>query len=80
MCPLGCGDEDNLENIITCSVLRSQHLSDNLAIDSVKLENIFLSDTKKQKETTELYRQLFEVRNKMLNNQPVTTTGPMHCI
>ena len=80
LCPLGCGEEDTLKNIITCSALKSQHSSDNLARNRVNLDDIFLSDIRKQKETTELYRLLFEVRNKILSNQPVATTGPMHCM
>ena len=77
---VGCGDEDKLENIMTFSVLQSHHTSDSLANDKAKFENIFLSDIKKQKETTEIYRQLLDIRNKILSSQPVVAiTGPVHC-
>ena len=79
LCPVGCGDEDKLENIITCSVLQSYHASDSLTYDKAKFEDIFLSDIKKQKEITEMYRQLLEIRNKILSSQPVVITGPVHC-
>ena len=76
---MGCGDEDKLENIITCSVLQSHHTSDSLTYDKAKFEDIFLNDIKKQKEITEIYRQLLEIRNKILSSQPVVITGPVHC-
>ena len=79
LCPVGCGDEDKLENIMICSVLQSHHTSDSLANDKAKFEDIFLSDIKKQKETTEIYRQLLDIRNKILSSQPVAITGPVHC-
>ena len=41
MCPLRCGDNDNLENILTCSVLKKYHKSTEMAPTNCKYEDIF---------------------------------------
>ena len=46
--------------------------------NKVEYEDVFSPDTKKQKQATELYRQLLQTRNEILS-QPVLNTGPMHC-
>ena len=79
-CPLYCGKDDTLDHILTCSVLRIHHTSYNLATDTVKFEDIFSTDIYKQKEIVELYRQLLDLRAKLLSSQPVATTGPVHCV
>ena len=76
-CPLGCGELDTLPNILTCSALRSDHKSSQLSASGSKYEDVFSEDICKQKQVTELYRQLLQVRNEMLS-QPVATTGPVH--
>ena len=79
MCPLGCGEFDNLENLLTCSVLREQHISKEITHTDIKFEDIFSSDISKQQKVTELFYQLLETRNKMLQSIPVPTdTGPVH--
>ena len=77
-CPLGCGDEDTLENILTCKVLLSSHSSTQISVGDIKFQDIFSSDILKQKQVTEMYRQLLQTRNEM-TSQPVARTGPMHC-
>ena len=79
-CPLYCGEDDTLDHIITCSVLRTHHTSNSLASDTVRFEDVFSTDIHKQKEITELYRQLLEQRAQLLSSQPVATTGPLHCV
>ena len=78
-CPLGCGHDDTLANILTCTVLRSHHTSAHVSQSDIRFEDIFSLDIRKQKEVTELYRQLLDIRNKM-TSQPVASTGPMHSI
>ena len=78
-CPLGCGEIDTLPNILTCEVLKQQHTSKDLSSCDIKFEDIFSSDITKQQQVTELYRQLLEVRNKIISSQPEDTTGPVHC-
>ena len=78
-CPLGCGHDDTLANILTCTVLRSHHTSAHASQSDIRFEDIFSLDIRKQKEVTELYRQLLDIRNKM-TSQPVASTGPMHSI
>ena len=38
-CPLGCGQEDTLPNILTCSVLKLQHTSNDIVTFTCKMEN-----------------------------------------
>ena len=78
-CPLGCDEIDKLQNILTCEVLKQQHTSKDVSSSDIKFEDIFSSDITKQQQVTELYRQLLEVRDKIISSQPVDTTGPVHC-
>ena len=76
-CPLGCGDTDNLQNILTCKTLISHHKSSQVSRSNICYEDIFSEDPRKQKQVTELYRQLLQIRNEIMS-QPVATTGPVH--
>ena len=78
LCPLGCGQDDSLPNILTCSVLKSLHTSQNISSSDVKYEDIFSPDITKQKQVTEMYRQLLEIRRNLQNSQPVASNGPVH--
>ena len=77
-CPLGCGDLDTLQNILTCSVLQKDDNSTDISTSVIKYEDIFCGDIVKQKQVTEKYRQLLDLRNNLLNSLPVATTGPVH--
>ena len=46
--------------------------------DDVKYEDVFSRNVLKQKQATELYRQLLDIRDEMVNSQPEAVTGPMH--
>ena len=78
-CPLGCGEEDTLQNVLTCTVLRSLHNSSELSASAVKYEDVFSADIRKQKAVTETFRQLLQIRDEKIS-QPVAMTGPMHSI
>ena len=52
LCPLGCGQDSSLPNILTCSVLKSHHTSQNISSSDVKYEDIFSPDITKQKQLT----------------------------
>ena len=79
MCPLGCGEIDNLENILTCSVLRQHHRSREITHTDVKYQDIFSSDISKQQKVTEMFSQLLETRNNIIQSMPVANhTGPVH--
>ena len=80
LCPLLCGSDDTIEHILECTALRSKHTSDILSQSDVKYHDIFSSNIMKQKQATELFKQLLEVRNNLLNSPPVATTGPVHCV
>ena len=77
-CPLGCGSPDTLPHIITCSVLMSHLKSQSLASSDIRHEDIFSKDIVRQKQVTELYTQLLEIREEILNSPPVAETGPVH--
>ena len=79
LCPLGCNEKDTLENILTCAAITVHHTSDNISTSDIKYLDIFSSDVSKQRQVTELYSQLLEIRTNLINNsQPVLQTGPVH--
>ena len=77
-CPLGCDHKDTLPNILTCPVLQSHIQSNDVANNKVKYEDIFSPDIVKQKQVTQLYTELLEIRENLQNSSPATITGPMH--
>ena len=78
MCPLGCGDLDTIPNILTCSILKNLHKSDGVAIGKLQYEDIFSNDIQKQKQVTDLYDKLLEIRNRKISDSlPVACTGPL---
>ena len=76
-CPLSCGDIDTLSHILTCTALTSQLKNADISHSKAKYEDIYSSDVQKQKQVTELYRQLLQIRNQ-ISSQPVVITGPLH--
>ena len=67
-CPLGCGDTDNLPNIIKCSVHNNRLQSDSLATDCIRYEDVFSKEVLKQKEVTQLYTQLLRIRDEIITS------------
>ena len=65
-CPLGCGDIDTIENVLTCSVLKQYHRSIEVTESNIEFHDIFSQDIFKQLKVTELYHQLLETRNKII--------------
>ena len=80
MCPLGCGEKDTLQNILTCKVLKQYHVSNDVTNNVIQYTDIFSSDIGKQKKVTHLYEQLLEIRNKMMSSLPVASTGPVQSV
>ena len=78
-CPLNCGDNDTLENLLTCKVILSQYKTDQLCHGRIGYTDIFSENITKQREATEIFRNFMEIRNKILSQQ-VAMTGPMHCV
>ena len=64
--------------MLTCSVLQNNLHSEKVSRQKVQYEDIFSPDIVKQKQVTELYIQLIEIREKLLNCSPVALTGPVH--
>ena len=77
-CPLSCGEDDTLQHVLECSIIYSNHTTSDLTSSDIRYEDVFSSDIIKQKQATELYRQLLEVRENLLNSQPEALTGPVH--
>ena len=75
-CPLGCGDTDTLKNILLCQVLKQYHKSQDVINSDIRYEDIFSCDITKQKQVTEVYKQVLEIREKIIS-LPVATTGPV---
>ena len=65
VCPLGCGDLDTIQNIISCKTLRQNHISKNIVSGEIQFEDIFSKDIYKQKQVTDLYENLLKIRNNM---------------
>ena len=72
-CPLGCGDQDTLSNILTCSVLKDKRKTDTVATNHISNDDIFSSDVGKQKQVTELYSHILGIREELMNGQPVNS-------
>ena len=79
-CPMLCRSDNMIEHLLECTVLRTEHTSELPSQNDVKYHDIFSSNIMKQKQATELFKQLLEVRNNLLNSPPVATTGPVHCV
>ena len=77
-CPLKCGEDDRIEHILECAVIKQHHNTCEVSDYDIKYEDVFSNNTVKQKQTTEMYRQLMEIREQILNSQPEAVTGPVH--
>ena len=77
MCPLGCGEQDNIPNILLCRVLNQYQKSESVTDGKINYNDIFSNNIEKQKQVTELYKDLLEIRNRLINSQPVACTGPV---
>ena len=71
LCPLDFGDVDTLQNVLTCSVLKQYHTSKEVTDRNVEYNEIYSEDIFKQQKVTELYNQLLDVRNKVIQSTPV---------
>ena len=76
LCPLECGATDTLPNILTCTSILNYFESNEISSRKVVFEDVFSQDIQKQKEVTELFIKLLDIREKIINNNPVMTTGP----
>ena len=74
-CPLECGDNDTLQNLLTCRTLGSKSHKDMLATNNIVYEDLFSEDISKQKQVTELYYQLLQIREELITNSASADTG-----
>ena len=75
-CPLGCGNADTIQNLSTCTVIQKHFKTEAVTADRVDYEHLFGADIKKQKEATEMFTQLLNIREQIINNNIVEPTGP----
>ena len=54
-----------------------QHSTTEISNRDISYEDIFATDIKKQKRINELFKQLLEIRNKILQNSSVNETEPV---
>ena len=78
LCPLGCDKTDTIPHILECISLQQNMNSQDIVNSTVKYEDIFSPEVIKQKQVTELYIQLLEIRDRLMNSPPVAQTGPVH--
>ena len=74
-CPLECGDNDSLENILSCKILLSFYKNTSVCHGQISYSDVFSDNIKKQQEVTELFRNLLEIRNERIS-QPVVRLVP----
>ena len=74
-CPLGCGESDTLPNILTCPIIQNNLHSDQLATQRIQYEDIFSEDITKQKQVTELYSQLLDIREEIITRSANSDIG-----
>ena len=77
-CPLLCGEDDTLQHLLQCKVIKLHHTASDISYGDISYQDVFSSNIVKQKQVTELYQQLIEVRKNLMNSQPVALTGPVH--
>ena len=71
-CLLSCGNTDTLQHVLECSVLRRHHISQNITSSGVRYTDVFSINIKTQKQATQLYSELLEIREN-LTSQTVWT-------
>ena len=72
-CPLSCDTDDTLQHVLECSVIRRHHESRNVSLHTVRYSDVFSINIKKQKQATQLYSELLEVRENLINQPDVWT-------
>ena len=74
-CPLKCGENDTLENILSCKEILSIYKSTSVCHGQTNYSDIFSKNITKQQEVSELYRKFIEIRNERIS-QPVARLVP----
>ena len=77
LCPLSCDTPDTLQHVLECSVLKQYHASQNITDSNIRYTNVFSADIRQQKQATQLFAELLEIRDRIVNSQP-EISGPVH--
>ena len=70
-CPLGCGNIDTIQNVLTCPVLNNNMSCKSITESMVQYEDIFSENIVKQIQITHMYVKPMNMREKLMMNQPV---------
>ena len=76
LCSLCQTENENQQHILTCTVLIEKFRSENLSIDQVEYENLFSNNVNKQKEVTQLFMELFKIRETLLEDNSQQDPSP----
>ena len=76
MCPLSCDIPDTLQHVLECVVLRQYHTSQDISATDIRYTDVFSGNIRLQKQTTQLYAELLETRNKLISQPEIS--GPVH--
>ena len=74
LCPLS---RDTLQHVLECSVLKQYHTSQNITDSNIRYTDVFSADIRQQKQATQLFAELLEIRDRIVNSQP-EISGPVH--
>ena len=72
LCPV------TLQLLLECPVVQQCHTSQDVSASHVRYTDVFSGDTVKQKQATQLYSELLEVRNRIISEPKIS--GPMHSL
>ena len=78
LCPLSCDSPDTLQHLLECPVVQQCHTSQDVSASHVRYTDVFSGDTVKQKQATQLYSELLEVRNRIISEPEIS--GPVHSL
>ena len=76
LCPLSCNSPDTLRHVLECVILQQRHVSQSVSASDIRYEDVFSEDITKQKQATQLYSELLEIRNNLVSQPEIS--GPVH--
>ena len=71
LCPLECGENDTLENILSCKVILSLCKNTAVCHGQISYSDVFSRNIKKQQEVINLYRNFIAIKNETISQKVV---------
>ena len=72
LCPLSCNSPDTLRHVLECVILQQRHVSQSVSASDIRYEDVFSEDITKQKQATQLYSELLEIRNNLVSQPEIS--------